>query len=88
MRAQQLVPTLQQRLAKRIEGAATSTWSLGAREAKRNLMDYMQLCRKHLAKLDTLGWNRSYHHRLFHDDFLKTCTHSFWKLEPPGQCYA
>ena len=37
------------------------------------------------AKLDALGWNRSYHQRLFHDDFLKACTRSFWKLEPPGQ---
>jgi hypothetical protein len=85
VRTQQLVPALQQRLAKRIEGSAASTWAVGAREAKRDPMDYMQLCRKHLAKLDTLGWNRSYHQRLFHDDFLKACTRSFWKLEPPGQ---
>ncbi len=85
VRTQQLVPSLQHRLAKQIEGAAASMWSLGARESKHNLMDYMQLCRKHLAKLDTLGWNRSYHHHLFHDDFLKTCQRSFWKLEPSGQ---
>jgi len=48
-------------------------------------MEYMQLCRQYLAKLDTLGWSRSYHQRLFHDDFLKACTRSFWKLEPAGQ---
>jgi hypothetical protein len=45
----------------------------------------MQLCRRYLSKLDTMGWNRSYHQRLFHDDFLKAYTRSFWKLEPPGQ---
>ena len=27
---------------------------------------------------------RSYHQRLFHDDFLKACTRIFWKLEPEG----
>ena len=82
---QRLVPALQRRLEKRLQGVAASTWALGAREAKRDPLEYMQLCRKYLAKLDTLGWNRSYHQRLFHDDFLKACTRSFWKLEPPGQ---
>ena len=44
----------------------------------------MQRCRDALAKLDDSGWKRSYHQRLFHDDFLKACTRIFWKLEPPG----
>lgn len=30
----------------------------------------MQSCRDALSKLDTLGWARSYHQRLFHEDFL------------------
>ena len=30
------------------------------------------------------GWKRSYHQRMFHDDFLKACTRTFWKTEPPG----
>jgi hypothetical protein len=83
--AQRLVPALQHRLEKRLQGVAAKSWAVGAREAKRDPLEYMQLCRKYLAKLDTLGWNRSYHQRLFHDDFLKACTRSFWKLEPPGQ---
>jgi hypothetical protein len=33
-------------------------------------MQRMQACRDALSKLDELGWNRSYHQRLFHDDFL------------------
>ena len=60
-------------------------WAVGAKEAKKDPLEYMELCRTYLAKMDTQGWNRSYHQRLFHDDFLKACTRSFWKLEKPGQ---
>jgi len=84
-REQRLVSALQYRIEKRVQGAAANAWAPGAKEAKREPLEYMQLCRKYLAKLDTLGWNRSYHQRLFHDDFLKACTRSFWKLESPGQ---
>jgi len=44
----------------------------------------MQECRDALTLLDDRGWKRSYHQRLFHDDFLKACTRIFWKLEAPG----
>jgi hypothetical protein len=83
----QLVPALQQRLSKRLcESVSNSDKRAhGAKEVRKEPMEYMQLCRAYLAKLDTLGWARSYHQRLFHDDFLKACTRSFWKLEPPGQ---
>ena len=47
--------------------------------------DRMTDCRDALAHLDRCGWNRSFHQRLFHEDFLKACTRIFWKLEPPGQ---
>ena len=47
--------------------------------------DRMDDCRNALAYLDKCGWNRSYHQRLFHEDFLKACTRIFWKLEKPGQ---
>ena len=33
-------------------------------------IERMQHCRKALERLDTAGWKRSYHQRLFHDDFL------------------
>jgi len=45
----------------------------------------MEDCRNALAKLDRCGWYRSYHQRLFHEDFLKACTRIFWKTAPPGQ---
>ena len=46
--------------------------------------DRMDDCRKALEHLDNCGWNRSFHQRLFHEDFLKACTRIFWKLEPEG----
>ena len=82
-----LVPALEQRISKRLSDIAHTSerFEHGAKELKQEPMHYMQLCRNYLAKLDTLGWSHSYHQRLFHDDFLKACTRSFWKLETPGQ---
>jgi len=39
--------------------------------------DRMQHCRDSLNYLDTCGWKRSYHQRLFHEDFLVSslCQH-------------
>lgn len=78
---------LERRLDKResLSSSITEKWPAGAKEKREEPLFYMQLCRQYLAKLDTQGWSRSYHQRLFHDDFLKACTRSFWKLEPPGQ---
>lgn len=45
----------------------------------------MEDCRDALHKLDKIGWNRSYHQRIFHEDFLKACTRIFWKTYDPGQ---
>ena len=33
----------------------------------------MQACRDALSFLDENGWRRSYHQRLFHDDFIRAC---------------
>lgn len=40
--------------------------------------------REALEALDTQGWQRSYHQRLFHDNFIRACARIFWKTEPPG----
>lgn len=45
----------------------------------------MNDCRDALAKLDRIGWNRSYHQRQFHEDFLQACARIFWKTAPAGQ---
>jgi hypothetical protein len=52
---------------------------------QRTPIEMMQDCRDALSKLDGMGWKRSYHQRLFHEDFLKACTRIFWKTCPPGQ---
>ena len=61
-----LVPGLMRRLQKREEAMggnlSTSKGFLpGAKEMKKDPLEYMDLCRQYLAKLDTMGWNRSYH---------------------------
>ena len=45
----------------------------------------LQLLRDALEKLNKRGWKRSYHQRLFHEDFLKACIRIFWKGEKDGQ---
>lgn len=47
--------------------------------------DRMQKLRKALESLDSGGWKRSYHQRLFHEKFLCACSRVFWKTEKPGQ---
>ena len=65
-----LIPALQYRLQKKEMQMKlqtdTSTWLPEAREAKLGPMEYMDRCTKFLAKLDTLGWKRSFHQSLFH----------------------
>jgi hypothetical protein len=44
----------------------------------------MQKCRDALDGLDRHGWQRSFHQRLFHDNFIRACSRIFWKTEPAG----
>jgi hypothetical protein len=65
-----LLPALQYRLQQKEAlmklQADSSVWLPEAREAKLSPMEYMDRCSKFLAKLDTLGWKRSFHQSLFH----------------------
>ena len=68
--APRLMPALQYRMQKkedvmRLQKDADS-WLPQAREAKLSPMDYMDRCSSFLAKLDTMGWRRSFHQSLFH----------------------
>lgn len=45
----------------------------------------IQACRDALRAIDQKGWNRSFHQRQFHDDFLRACARVFWKTEQAGQ---
>lgn len=42
------------------------------------------LCRTALDALDRQGWNRSFHQRQFHDQFIRASARIFWKTDPPG----
>jgi len=44
----------------------------------------IQLCRGALDALDRRGWNRSFHQRLFHEEYLKSCARIFFKRDGPG----
>jgi len=68
-------------LSARIRAAKLQTGQLSK---KKTPMMRMRECRNALALLDTTGWNCSFHQRQFHEDFLKACTRTFWKMEPPG----
>jgi hypothetical protein len=45
----------------------------------------MDRCRQALQAIDRRGWERSYHQRQFHDQFLRACTRVFWKTEQHGE---
>lgn len=44
----------------------------------------MLKCRQGLEAIDRRGWLRSFHQRMFHDNFIRACARIFWKREPHG----
>lgn len=52
---------------------------------KSNGFKRMKLCRSALEAIDRGGWERSFHQRQFHDQFLRACSRVFWKTEPHGE---
>lgn len=44
----------------------------------------IQLCRNALDALDRRGWDRSFHQRMFHEEYLKSCARIFFKRDGPG----
>lgn len=44
----------------------------------------MQRCRNALNAMDRRGWDRSFHQRHFHDNFIRACARIFFKTDPPG----
>jgi hypothetical protein len=50
-----------------------------------NGFNRISLCRKALNALDSKGWQRSYHQKLFHETFMRACARVFWKTEKSGK---
>jgi len=44
----------------------------------------MEACRRALEALDRRGWERSYHQKLFHDQYIRACSRIFFKHDGPG----
>jgi hypothetical protein len=44
----------------------------------------MKRCREALQIIDENGWNRSYHQKLFHDQFIRACARVFFKTDALG----
>lgn len=57
--------------------------TLGAKE-ECNGFQRMQKCRQGLEAIDRRGWQRSFHQRMFHDNFIRACARIFWKREKHG----
>lgn len=49
-----------------------------------NGFERIKNCRRALDALDRRGWLRSFHQRMFHDNFIRACARIFWKREKPG----
>ncbi|KAJ1465061.1 hypothetical protein T484DRAFT_1757657 [Baffinella frigidus] len=45
---------------------------------------HMTRLREALNALDRCGWKRSYHQRMFHEEYLRSATRVFFKTEKPG----
>lgn len=44
----------------------------------------MKRCREALFALDRCGWQRSYHQKQFHEQYIRACSRIFFKRDPPG----
>ena len=49
-----------------------------------NGVQRIERCRSALDALDRRGWDRSFHQRLFHEEYLKACARLFFKRDGPG----
>ena len=56
----------------------------GDRPEECNGFHRMQKCRLGLEAIDRRGWQRSFHQRMFHDNFIRACARIFWKNEKHG----
>ena len=55
-----------------------------ATEEKLTGIRRIQRCRDALSALDRRGWDRSFHQRMFHEVYLKSCVRIFFKRDGPG----
>ena len=67
-----------------VRSTALQNYLKTARKVDCNGFRRMQKCRQALEAIDRRGWLRSFHQRMFHDNFIRACARIFWKREPHG----
>lgn len=73
--------TEQQRAIRR---SVIQNYMRGALKVECNGFKRMLKCRHALEAIDRRGWLRSFHQRMFHDNFIRACARIFWKREAHG----
>ena len=71
-------------LSKQKAGGGGPTRGIGTPAGVKDGFTRMADCRRALDVLDATGWNRSYHQRMFHDNFIRASARVFFKADPPG----
>lgn len=69
---------------KRVRRTALQNYMTVSKTVECNGFKRMLKCRQALEAIDRRGWLRSFHQRLFHDNFIRACARIFWKREPHG----
>ena len=69
---------------KRVRRTALKNCLTVCKRVECNGFKRMLKCRQALEAIDRRGWLRSFHQRLFHDNFIRACARIFWKREPHG----
>jgi hypothetical protein len=67
-----------------IRRTALENYLIGTTKTKCTGFQRMLRCRQALEAIDRRGWQRSFHQRMFHDNFIRACARIFWKREPHG----
>ena len=75
---------LEEERKKSIRRTALENYLTATAQAQCNGFQRMQKCRQGLEAIDRRGWQRSFHQRMFHDNFIRACARIFWKREPQG----
>jgi hypothetical protein len=73
-----------ERLNRQRRRTALQNYLSTAAKEECNGFQRMQKCRQGLEAIDRRGWQRSFHQRMFHDNFIRACARIFWKREKHG----
>jgi hypothetical protein len=73
-----------ERLHRQRRRTALENYMSSTVKEEHNGFQRMHRCRQGLEAIDRRGWQRSFHQRMFHDNFIRACARIFWKREKHG----